>query len=107
MPVAVPRRVGGLPAPVVFVRGQEPHHLQAAVKGGRRPAERTLEGCVADSSSTSTMDVAGRPAAGLDAISAPCVLEAPCSGSFTEEAPKAPNARPRRRRSRRPRGRAA
>ena len=43
---------------------------KAAVKGGRRPAERTLEGCVVNDPSDK-MEKAGRQAAGLHATTAP------------------------------------
>ena len=36
--------------------------------GSRRLAERTLDGCAGSPRSVPTMEVAGRPAAGLDAI---------------------------------------
>ena len=54
------------------------------------------------------MNVAGRRAAGLDAIWAASERIGHLrSASFVCTGPKAPTARPRRRRSRRPRGRAA
>jgi len=40
----------------------------AAVKGGRRPATRTLDGCARSSVLLPIMGEAGRLAAGLDAI---------------------------------------
>jgi hypothetical protein len=43
---------------------------KVAVKGGRRPAERTLEGCVVNDPSDK-MEKAGRQAAGLHAKNLP------------------------------------
>ena len=53
--------------PLCAERDRGKTNQQAAVKGARRPAERTLEGCVPTHPRGFTMALAGRPAAGLDA----------------------------------------
>jgi len=52
-------------------RSRGPTPQQAAVKGGRRPAERTLDSRAGPDFPPSKMELAGRRAAGLDAIPGP------------------------------------
>jgi hypothetical protein len=56
------------PYPLSAVRGVGRSQRRAAVKGGRRPARRTLEGCIRTHPRRFTMELAGRPSAGLDAL---------------------------------------
>lgn len=71
---------------------------EAAVKGGRRPAKRTLEGCVGWHPRRCTMELAGRPTAGLCEPQQPSEIDLTrCVGldeqRSPKEGPKAPTAR--------------